>query len=64
MAGADTVFNLAADYPRTYNNRNVRSLTATRGMQNWVTTFGYDRLNRLTSASEAGSGAWSRTWAV
>jgi RHS repeat-associated protein len=43
----------------TANNGNVQSQTITRGGSVWAQTYGYDGVNRLTSASEAGTGTWS-----
>ena len=43
----------------TTNNGNIQRHTITRpGGYAWTEDFGYDSLNRLTSASESGSGSW------
>jgi RHS repeat-associated protein len=47
----------------TTNNGNIQRQTITRpGGYAWTEDFGYDSLNRLTSASESGSGSSSQSY--
>ena len=41
------------------NNGNVQSQNITRLSGNWVPTYTYDSLNRLTGAIETGTGSWA-----
>jgi YD repeat-containing protein len=53
-AGADPL-KLIYDYGTTSNNGNLLHQAVSRGSQGWYQTYGYDGVNRLTSASEANS---------
>jgi len=55
-----SVVGLTYNYGTTNNNSNVLSVSYAGGGLNYTQSFGYDPLNRLTSASESGS-AWSQT---
>ncbi len=45
------------------NNGNVLQQTITRPAGIWTQTYSYDSLDRLVSASEAGTGAWAEGYA-
>jgi RHS repeat-associated protein len=55
-----SVISLGYSYGTTNNNGNVLTHTYSGGGLSYTQTFGYDALNRLTTASESGS-AWSQT---
>jgi len=61
-ANSGDLLNLAYTYSSSYNNGNVQNQTITRGAQTWADGYGYDGVNRLTSAVESGSGNWSQSY--
>ena len=56
------LLNLQYGYSPTQNNGNVMSQTITRPVGSWTQMYGYDLVNRLTSASESGTGSWSENF--
>jgi RHS repeat-associated protein len=66
---AGSLLSLNYDYcypnpaPCAKNNGSLRRQTIGRGSSSWTQTYGYDLLDRLTTANEAGPGtAWSETY--
>jgi len=57
-----SLLTLGYGYSATQNNGNLATQTITRSGSTWTDTYGYDGVNRLTSASEAGAGTWSQTY--
>jgi RHS repeat-associated protein len=59
-----TVLQLQYDYGASDNNGNVHSQTISVGSSTFVQTYGYDKLNRLKTASETPSGGtgWQQTF--
>ena len=57
------LLNLAYSYGTTNNNGNVQSQTIVRPVGTWTQSYSYtDGVNRLTSASESGTGSWSESY--
>jgi len=56
-----SVISIAYNYGTTVNNGNVQSLTYAGGGLSYTQTFGYDSLNRLTTANENSGSNWSQT---
>ena len=55
-----SLLTLTYTYSATQNNGNVASQTINRGsLGSWTDSYGYDGVNRLTSAAESGTGTWS-----
>src|SRR6185369_4455521 len=48
-------------YGTTNNNGNILSVSYNGGGLSYTQTFGYDALNRLTTAQENGAASWSQT---
>src|ERR1041385_4000664 len=61
-SGAPTsALDLTYNYGTTNNNGNVQSLTYAGGGLSYTQNFGYDSLNRLTTANENSGASWSQT---
>ena len=56
-----SVVSLAYNYGTTNNNGNVLTHTYSGGGLGYTQTFGYDSLNRLTTANENSGSSWSQT---
>jgi RHS repeat-associated protein len=59
------LLTLVYDFGTTQNNGNLQSQTIIRGSQTWTQIYPntcYDKVNRLTCASESGSGSWSQSY--
>ncbi len=56
-----SIVSIAYSYGTTANNGNVQSITYNGGGLSYSQSFGYDSLNRLTTASENGGANWSQT---
>jgi RHS repeat-associated protein len=57
---AGALMTLGYTYSATQNNGNLQTQTITRPSSSLTQTYGYDTLNRLTSANQTGSVAWSQ----
>ena len=55
-----STIRLTYNYGTTNNNDNVQSVSYLGGGLSYTQTFGYDQLNRLTTATESGT-SWSQT---
>ncbi|MEQ1949576.1 MAG: RHS repeat-associated core domain-containing protein [Bryobacteraceae bacterium] len=64
-AGVNDPLRLSFTYSATQNNGNVLTQTTSRYLGgsalSWTQSYGYDAVNRLTTASETGAGSWSQT---
>jgi len=56
-----SIVSLVYSYGTSSNNGNVSSVTYNGGGLSYTQTFGYDALNRLTTAQENGGASWSQT---
>ena len=56
-----SVVSIAYNYGSTNNNGNVQSITYSGGGLSYTQSFGYDSLNRLTTATENSGANWSQT---
>jgi RHS repeat-associated protein len=56
-----SIIDLDYTYGTTTNNGNVQSIAYSGGGLTYMQTFGYDALNRLTTAQENGGANWSQT---
>jgi len=56
-----SIIDLVYSYGTTNNNGNVQSIAYNGGGLSYTQTFGYDALNRLTTAQENSGANWSQT---
>lgn len=56
-----SIVSIAYNYGSTTNNGNVQSITYNGGGLSYSQSFGYDSLNRLTTANENSGANWSQT---
>jgi RHS repeat-associated protein len=56
-----SIIDLVYSYGTTNNNGNVQSIAYSGGGLSYTQTFGYDALNRLTTAQENSGANWSQT---
>jgi YD repeat-containing protein len=60
---AGNLLTLGYSFSPSQNNGNVQTQTITRpGVGSWTQTYGYDGVNRLTSANESGTGSWTESY--